>query len=74
MLPLVKVSNDFLNEKEWAELQALAAAARDGAELSVPPDWAAAKGWLGPEVSLGGSSFTSLQKFFYGVYALRHLS
>lgn len=70
MVPLVKVSNELLSDADWANMQGLAAAARDGKPLDVPQDWAAAKGWLGPEVG-SEHGFTTLQKLFYGVYALR---
>lgn len=70
VLPAVKVSNTLLGGGEWDELKRMVARARAGDCSAVSDSWAAAKAWLGPDVT-PESAFSTAQKLFYGVVALR---
>ena len=69
--PTVKISDAHLSPDEWNTLCGIGHAAQSGTTpLNLPMNWSAAKGWMGPEVGTE-KQFTMLQKFFYGVVALR---
>eukprot|EP00966_Prymnesium_polylepis_P233000 5388856-Prymnesium_polylepis.1 len=68
--PAVKISNHQLSAADWKQLCTFGRAVGEGVEAPCPDDWAAAKSWMGPEVS-DETQFTTFQKFMYGVVALR---
>ena len=71
MPPLVKISDNHLTVSEWDQIRALGESTQEGKLSShISSDWAAAMGWLGPDVS-SEKQFSVLQKFFYGVIHLR---
>jgi len=70
LLPSVKVSNRLLDGLEWLRLRDLVTRLGGGDVTCVPPEWAKAKAWLGPDVT-SEDVFSDVQKLFYGVVALR---
>lgn len=73
MPPAVKVSEHYVSSEDWATLCEIGDAAKRGeAASSVPKNWAAAKGWMGPDVGTE-KQFTMLQKFYFGVLGLRQM-
>ena len=71
LLPMVQISNNVFSTEDMQQLQQMAAEIRAHKESSViTNDWAKAKAWMGP--ALGQEAqYTQVQKFFYGVIALR---
>lgn len=71
MPPYAKISDAHLSASEWSQLCQLGIGTEvKGQPPNIPVNWAAAKAWMGPEVG-SEKQFTPLQKFFYGVVALR---
>ena len=71
MPPTVKISESHVSAEDWVHFCEIGEAARAGAAApNVPNDWAAAKGWMGPDVG-SEKQFSMLQKFFYGIISLR---
>jgi len=72
MLPSVKVSNRLIDGIGWLQLQDLIVRLYEGDVDESLVDWAKAKAWLGPDVTTE-DVFSDVQKFFYGVVALRQI-
>ena len=71
LLPMVHISNSAFSSEDMRQLQQMAAEIRVHKESSViTDDWAKAKAWMGPAVGQE-AQYSQLQKFFYGVIALR---
>ena len=68
--PHVKISDAPLSASDWSQLRELEEAMQTGKTSKVPKDWANGKNWMGPEVG-SESHLTAVQKFFYGIIALR---
>ena len=70
MPPCVKISKSYLSAADWQQLQSFGRGVQAGVSPACHDNWAAAKSWMGPDIS-DESPFSAIQKFFYGVVALR---
>ena len=69
--PRVKISEQPISAADWSKICEVETSLRSKTASSLlPGNWADAKNWMGPEMG-SERQFDTLQKFFYGVTALR---
>ena len=68
--PCVKISEQPISAQDWNQICEMDGAMASGSSEKVPRNWADAKAWMGPDLG-SEAQFSMVQKFFYGVTALR---